>query len=111
MNWYLWFLTIVNMLGALVYFTYAVKGKSIDWSNTNPIAMVLWAIAGVVILFWTSGPLNTFGILYVAYSAASTVFFFINSHKKLSFNPWICALFGIICSIWPILILTVGFSL
>jgi hypothetical protein len=112
MNWYLWFIVVASSLASLVYFIYAAKGKSFEYSDhkSRTEFMLLWSVIGMILLFITTAPLNIFGWLYVIYVAVSTVFFVSMRDRELTFSPAICLLFAVICALWPILILTVGFG-
>lgn len=111
MNWYLWFITVVNGLAALVYIACALKGTGFSESKkTNPVGLGLWATVGLLLLFWTTGPLNIFGWLYVSYVVLSTLVFVALSDRKLHFNVPVCVLLSAVCAMWAIVILTVGFA-
>lgn len=112
MNWYLWFLVVIGFLAAFVYLALAIKGTGFtETSERKTILSLVLAAVGLTILFITTGPLNIFGWLYVAYIVSSSGFYAVMGQRKFYYSPWVCLLLAVVCALWPILILTVGFGI
>jgi hypothetical protein len=111
MNWYLWIIFGMNALAAVMYLSYAVAGKDYTYTRSgNNFAWALYAAVGLGLLFWTTWPLNTLGWLYVAYSVFTNAFSLYQGKRPLYLSASFMGLLGLICTMWAVLIVTVGFT-